>query len=239
MFRTWRRREKTGFVLLMLLGGLLVAGALQQLSSEPPEAIYFAPGGPPRVALTFETLWSGDGVENLLQLLEEEGVQATFFLTGLWLRNNREAAKRILEQGHEIGNHTLNHANLLYASEGEIIKEIEGFNESALAALEYSPHLFRPPRGLYNGVILEQARRHRCRTVLWSVESYDYISRDAAEVSARVGKRLHRGAIINFRAGSPLLHEALPQILKLLRERGLEAVKVSDLLEGRGRPEKE
>ena len=58
-------------------------------------------------------------------------------------------------------------------------------------------------------------------------------------MSARVGKRLHRGAIINFRAGSPLLHEALPQILKLLRERGLEAVKVSDLLEGRGRPEKE
>ena len=82
--------------------------------------------------------------------------------------------------------------------------------------LEYSPHLFRPPRGLYNGVILEQARRHRCRTVLWSVESYDYISRDAAEVSARVGKRLHRGAIINFRAGSPLLHEALPQILNCL-----------------------
>ena len=239
MFRTWRRKEKIGLILLMLLGGLVIAGALQQLSFEAPEAIYFAPGGPPQVALTFETLWSGVGVDDLLQLLEEEDVQATFFLTGVWLEKNREAAKKILEQGHEIGNHTLNHAHLLYATEEEIITEIEGFNEAALAALEYSPRLFRPPQGLYNGIILEQARRSRCRTVLWSVESYDYISRDAAEVSTRVGKRLHGGAIINFRAGSPLLPEALPQILKLLRENGLDAVTVSDLLEGRGRRDAE
>lgn len=233
VFKTWRRAEKIGLILIMLLGGPLIAVGLLQLSSEPPEAIYFAPGEPPQVALTFETLWSSDGVEDLLRLLERENVQATFFITGIWLENNPEAARAMLEQGHEIGNHTLSHANLLYATGEEINREIEGFNEAARASLEYSPRLFRPPRGLYNGLILEQAARRRCRTVLWSVESYDSISGDAAEVSMRVGKGLQGGAIINFRAGSPLLVEALPQILELLRERGLEAVKVSDLLGNR------
>ncbi len=236
MFRTWRRAEKFGLVLLMLIGGMIIAGALQKLSSGPPGAIYFAPGEPPQVALTFETLWSSDGVENLLHLLQEEEVQATFFLTGIWLENNVETAKAILERGHEIGNHTLNHANLLYATGEEIVREIEGFNEAAQDTLEYSPRLFRPPQGLYNGAVLEQAGRCRCRTVLWSVESYDYISQDAAEVSARVSKRLQGGAIINFRAGSPLLLKALPKILQMVRGRGLEAVKVSDLLKSRTWP---
>ena len=66
--------------------------------------------------------------------------------------------------------------------------------------------------------------------MLWSVESYDYLSRDSAEVSARVGNRLHGGAIILFRVGSPVLREALPQILALLRERGYCPVTVSELL---------
>lgn len=231
MFRTWRRAEKIGLCLLILLGGLLATSALRQLSPEPPAAIYFVSGNPPRVALTFEARWSSEGLEELLQILNDEGVQATFFLTGTWLKNHPEAARQILEQGHEIGNHTLNHANLLYLTEKEIEHEIDGFNQAAREILEYRPVLFRPPLGLYNGVILQYARKYRCRTVLWSVESYDYLSRDAAEVSARVESRLHGGAIALFRVGSPVLNEALPQILALLRERGFSAVTVSTLLQ--------
>lgn len=230
MLRTWRRAEKLGLCLIMLLGALLATSALHQLSPAPPGAIYYAPGSPYRVALTFETLWSSEGLEELLQALKKEGVQATFFLTGTWLKSHPAAAKMILEQGHEIGNHTLNHANLLYLTEKEIEHEIDGFNEAAQEILEYRPGLFRPPLGLYNGIILQHARKRRCRTVLWSVESYDYLSRDAAEVSARVGNRLHGGAIILFRVGSPVLREALPQILDLLRERGYCPVTVSELL---------
>lgn len=230
MFKTWRRAEKFGLFLVMLLGGLLAASALQQLSPAMPAAIYFAPGSPPRVALTFETLWSSEGLEETLQMLKKEDVQATFFLTGTWLKNYPDAARAILEQGHEIGNHTLNHANLLYLSGEEIEKEIDGFNKAAQEILEYRPRLFRPPQGLYNGIVLQQAWKRRCRTVLWSVESYDSISRSAADVSAQVESRLHGGAIITFRVGSPVLPEALPQVLKFMRERSYSAVTVSKLL---------
>ena len=81
-------------------------------------------------------LWSSEGLEELLQALKKEGVQATFFLTGTWLKSHPAAAKMILEQGHEIGNHTLNHANLLYLTEKEIKHEIDGFNEAAQEILE-------------------------------------------------------------------------------------------------------
>ena len=230
MFKTWRRVEKFSLFLIILLGGLLATSALRQSSPAAPGPVYFAQGSPLQVALTFETLWSSEGLTELLEILKREDVRATFFLTGIWLKNNPAGAKMILEQGHEIGNHTLNHANLLYKTEKEIADEINGFNEMSQAILEYSPRLFRPPQGLYNGIVLEQAWKSRCRTVLWSVESYDYLSLDAAGVEARIGKRLHDGAIISFRVGSTVLPRALPEILGLLRERGYSPVTVSTLL---------
>lgn len=235
MFRSWRRAEIAGLCLIALLGVLLAASALQQISPAPPAAVYFAPGSPSKVALTFETFWSSEGLEEILRILQEEDVRATFFLTGAWLKRHPEAARAILEQGHEIGNHTMNHANLLYLTEEEIRHEIDGFIEAAQEILEYRPVLFRPPLGLYNGLVLQHAWKKRCRTVLWSVESYDYLSRDAAEVTERVEGRLHGGAILLFRAGSPVTRKALPQILELLRRRGYSAVTVSALFEDSGR----
>ena len=230
MFRSRRRAEKLGLGLTLLLVVLLATSALQQLSPAPPDAFYYAQGSPPCLALTFETLWSGDGLAELMELLKEEGIEATFFLTGFWLKNHPSAAKMILEQGHEIGNHTLNHANLLYLNRKEIELEIAGFNEAAQEILEYRPTIFRPPQGLFNGIVLQQAWKQRCRTVLWSVESYDNAGGSAVEVSSRVIKRLHGGAIIVFRVGSPVLIEALPQILTQMREQGYRPVKVSELL---------
>lgn len=232
MFRTWRRAEKLALGLLMLLGAILVTSALQQLHPASPEAIYFVPGRSFRVALTFETRWSSEGLAELLQILKAGDAPATFFLTGSWLKNHPAAAAQILEQGHEIGNHTLYHAHLIYLSEKEIKRELDGFNEASREILEYRPRLFRPPRGLYNGIVLQAARQRRCRTVLWSIDSHDYLSRDAAEVSARIESRLHHGAIIAFRVGAPVLPEALPKILAHLREQGYIPVTVSELLQG-------
>ncbi|HOA34939.1 MAG TPA: polysaccharide deacetylase family protein [Bacillota bacterium] len=236
MFRSWRRAEIVGLCLIMLLGALLVTSALQQISPAPPAPVYFVPGSPSEVAITFETFWSSEGLEEVLRILREKDVRATFFLTGAWLKNHPEAAKMILEQGHEIGNHTMNHAGLLYLTEEEIRNEIDGFIEAAQEILEFRPVLFRPPQGLYNGIVLQHAWKRRCRTVLWSVESYDYLSRDAAELIARVGSRLQGGAIILFRAGTPVTLEALPQILELLREQGYSPVTVSALLDNLDRP---
>lgn len=230
MLRSWSRAEKAALGLIMILGAVLLTSALRQLQPPAPEAIYFVPGRPFQAALTFEPRWSSEGLTELLQVLEREEVAATFFITGTWLRNHPAEAARILKQGHEIGNHTLNDALLLFLTEEEIGAELDGFNEAAREILEYRPRLFRPPRGLYNGVVLQAARQRRCETVLWSIESYDHLGGDPAELSARIGSRLHHGAIISFRVGAPALPEVLPLLLSHMRAQGFSAVTVSDLL---------
>lgn len=219
-----------GLILLLLLAGLIVTLALRQYYPAEPEAVYFVPGNLPQVALSFETLWSSSGLERILEILAEEDVRATFFISGTWLKQNPEAAKLILKKGHELGNHTLSHKNLLYLSEKEIAAEIKGFNDLALELLEYRPRLFRPPLGLYNGLILKQAGLYRCQTVLWSIESYDTISRSGGEIAERVMQRMHGGAIISFRVGAPLLPEILPVILAELVKQGYAPVTVTSLL---------
>ena len=162
---------------------------------------------------------------------------ATFFVTGTWLQRNPEAVKQILAGGHEIGNHTLNHRVMLQLESREIVREIKEFNDLALSLLEYRPRLFRPPLGLYNDAVVKRARQQGCRTVLWSVESYDLISKGSEEIVERVKGRLRGGSIVVFRVGAPFLPEALVEIIADLKRRGFEAVTVSELLMYGERPQ--
>jgi peptidoglycan-N-acetylglucosamine deacetylase len=217
-------------ILLLLLTGLALVSLRDRYPEEPP-AVYFVSGNPDRVSLTFETLWSSSGLDQVLAILEHEGISATFFITGAWLRKNPEAARQILGRGHEIGNHTDYHKPLLYLDKQAMVSEITGFNNSAAELLEYRPTLFRPPRGQYSGAVLKAARSQGCRTIIWSVDSYDLISKSEEELVQRVSARAHGGAIFVFRIGAPLLSEALPDILMELKQAGYEAVPVSKLLE--------
>lgn len=229
VWRNWRRAEKVGLLLLLILVALALVSLRGSYPLEP-QPVYFVPGGHPEVALTFETLWSSGNLEQILSILEEEAVQATFFISGTWLTNHPAAAKSILAGGHEIGNHTMNHRTLLYLNQEDLVQEINAFNKLAAEILEYRPRLFRPPLGLYNGLVLRKARQQGCRTVLWSIDSYDWISRSGSEISRRVEERVHGGAIIVFRVGAPMLLEALPDILHMLSQQGLKPVSVSELL---------
>lgn len=230
MLKSWRWVEKAALGLIMLLGTVAVTSALLEMRPLPAEPIYFVPGRPFQVAITFETRWSSKGLSQLLQILQEEDVAATFFLTGAWIEEHPEEAAQILMQGHEIGNHTLNHAPLLYLNEKEIKDELDGFNKASRDILEYRTRLFRPPRGLYNGVVLEAARRQRFQTVLWSIESHDNLIKNSAALENRIAGRLHHGAIILFRVGAPSLPEALPRILTHMRKTGYRPVTVTELL---------
>ena len=87
-----------------------------------------------------------------------------------------ESAKAIIGDAHELGNHSCSHRSLLYADEEEITREIREFNRITEALLEYRAPVFRPPYGAYNGLILAKAHREGQRTVLWSLDSRDWIS---------------------------------------------------------------
>lgn len=230
LFWKWRRIKKIPLLLFLMIAVIAVTPSLRSDRMSELEAIYFVPGDPPFIAITFETLWSSRNLETILESLDGRDVRATFFISGSWLKNNLPASRRILEAGHDIGNHTATQRNLLHGCSDELEAEIGGFNDLAGELLEYKPELFRPPLGLYNGEVLQAAAKGRCRTVLWSVESYDTISDSSEEIVDRVLAGARGGSIINFRVGAPGLTGALPEIIDGLRAMGYEPVSVSELL---------
>ncbi|HHV93499.1 MAG TPA: polysaccharide deacetylase family protein [Firmicutes bacterium] len=194
----------------------------------------------PFIALTFD-----DGPDPLytpliLDILREKDVKATFFMIGRHAERHPEIVQRIVEEGHDIGNHTYSHRNLYGLDEKNTWNEIAKADEVITKIAGTKPYLFRPPRGLYTDASIEFAHELGYTTVLWSVSS-----RDWAEISAN---QLARYVINNTRGGDILLfHDsgsfigtyggyryntvnALPRIIDELEAKGFRFVTVSQLM---------
>jgi peptidoglycan/xylan/chitin deacetylase (PgdA/CDA1 family) len=137
-----------------------------------------------------------------LQILKNAGVRATFFLCGSNVARYPELARRIVEEGHEIGNHTYSHPRLLGRTPGRILWEISRTQRVIEHYTGRQPRLFRPPYGLRWVGLFRILEQQRMSAVMWSVNGRDW--RGSAErIADRVLRRTVPGAII-------LLHDALP-----------------------------
>jgi peptidoglycan/xylan/chitin deacetylase (PgdA/CDA1 family) len=189
------------------------------------------------VALTFD---DGPGPETprVLDSLQSAGVRATFFLCGINVERYPEVARRIIADGHEIGNHTYSHLRLLGRSPGRIALEID----RAQSVIEHHtgrrPHLFRPPYGLRWFGLFPILARQKMRAVMWSVNSFDWCA-PSKKITESVLRRASPGAIILLHDGVPPQESgnrqataaALPDILRELTSR-YRLVTISELDRG-------
>lgn len=184
------------------------------------------------VALTFDDGPSGRFTRRLLEGLEERDVKATFFLCGYRLEDYRTLAKKIHEQGHEIGLHGYSHADLGKMTYAQVVKELR--DTAALLPEGCQPTLLRPPGGS-SGEALKKATEEMGLSIInWSVDPRDWANHDAAVVEAAVIRQVEDGDII-------LLHDmcdcsvdaAFGIIDKLLCE-GYQFVTVSQLAQLQG-----
>ena len=201
-----------------------------------------------KVAITIDDGWDAFLVERALDYLKEEGVRATLFPVGSAVEANPEIWRRAVEEGHELGNHTHSHRFLTRLSESEILSELSRWQESINRVLGYHyPTLFFRPPGMdgfdrnspnmvyYRSII----GRNKMITVLWTLETcYTLYNKrgprragnnpTADQVSAYLVQEAVGGSII-------LLHftardiEALPVLIRGLRNKGLETVTLSEL----------
>jgi peptidoglycan-N-acetylglucosamine deacetylase len=155
----------------------------------------------PAIALTFD---DGPGADtpSILAILKEANVRGTFFLCGSNVERYPELAKRIAEDGHEIGNHTYSHPRLLGRTPGRIFREIDRAQRVIEHHAGHKPELFRPPYGLRWFGLFQILRQQQMTAVMWSVNVRDWKS-SAVQITERVLRRSHPGAII-------LLHDAPP-----------------------------
>lgn len=200
--------------------------------------------GKPYVALTFDDGPNPKYTPKILDILKENKAPATFFMVGRHVLKYPEIAKRVFAEGHEIGNHTFSHRELLTASKKTALKEAEETNEAIKSVVGIETKLFRPPRGLISKMIQQMLAARGFTIVLWTVSAQDW-RRDAPKVMVkRIIRHVRPGGIVLFHDSGALLRaeggsrvgtvEALPMVIEALHARGYEIVSLSRLISDLG-----
>jgi peptidoglycan-N-acetylglucosamine deacetylase len=123
-------------------------------------------------------------------VLARHNAKATFFLIGKYVRQRPEIARAILAAGHEIGNHTESHPNLILVPSARLRQELSDCNKALEDALGKKIPLFRPPFGGRRPNVLRTARGLGLNPVMWSVTGYDWSARSAEEIVEKVGRQV-------------------------------------------------
>lgn len=166
------------------------------------------------IALTFDDGPDPVCTPRLLDWLEASGIHATFFCIGRNVERHPELARRIIDQGHVIGNHTHRHPvwnNVLPS--GVLYKELEHAQRAIEQAIGNRPYWYRPPFGLTNPHLGRVLRRHDLKLVGWTIRSFDTLGRPAETVATRIVGHLIPGAIILLHDG----HADPDRLLDILR----------------------
>jgi peptidoglycan/xylan/chitin deacetylase (PgdA/CDA1 family) len=181
------------------------------------------------VALTFDD-GPSDYTDDFVRVLEEKGARATFFEIGQEMPGREEAMRKILAQGSEIGDHTMNHVEFPdYA-------QIAGAASRIAAYTHFRPCLFRPPGGGVDDGVLATAGSLGMRTVTWDVDPRDWSNPGSGAIYANVVGHVQPGSIVVMHDGGGPRSEtltALPQIIDTLRGRGYRFATVTEMLGGR------
>ncbi|GAC1402404.1 MAG: hypothetical protein NVSMB64_02190 [Candidatus Velthaea sp.] len=224
-----------------LLAALLLTVGLFNLYEliERPQTQVFGPtlthGRGHVVALTFDDGPDPAVTPRLLDLLEREGVHATFFVVGRAVRAHPDLVRRMLADGNEIGNHTETHAHLnaLFAQAG-LDREIGQAEAAIVEATGMHPHYLRPPFGARNFSAIDAARKRGYTVVMWS----DMLDDRTSDGAQRLLARIHDGDIVVLHDGDQgrdgtggRTYEAgyTGELIAALRARGYRFVTISEL----------
>lgn len=180
----------------------------------------------PMVALTFD-----DGpnkyTEQLLDALKEYNCSATFFVLGSMVEKFPIALQRMVLEGHEIGNHTMDHRQLTKLTEKEIIKEVEDTQHAIESIVHVYPTLVRPPYGSKNETV---SRILDYDLILWDLDTRDWASKDTQKIIEVTLNNVRDKDIILMHDIYPTSVQAAIELIPLLQERGYQLVTVSELM---------
>lgn len=196
----------------------------------PEEPVTLDPEGK-YIALTFDDGPHATVTPRILETLSQHGVTATFYMLGSQVEYYPSLAKQVLDEGHEIGDHTLSHKDLTRLAQSQVKEEIQNSSSNILEATGSLPKSLRPPYGAFNDSVGEIARELDLPVIMWSVDSLDWKNRDAKAINHEIMTTVHPGAIVLMHDIHATTADALPQLLTSLKNEGYEFLTVTQLLE--------
>jgi peptidoglycan/xylan/chitin deacetylase (PgdA/CDA1 family) len=164
------------------------------------------PPGSRQIALTYDDGPNDPHTLRLLEVLARQGVRATFFLIGRYVKQRADIAREIAGAGHAIGNHTFNHPNLIFATAAQTRVELQQCSQILTEVVGEPPRLFRPPFGGRRPGTLRVARSLGLEPVMWNVTGWDWKGKSAEYVEHKVCRQIRGGDVILLHDGG---HAAL------------------------------
>ena len=182
------------------------------------------------VALSFDAAWGNEDTQTLIDILGRYGVRTTFFVVGDWVEKYPASVKALADAGHEVMNHSSNHAHFSSLSSDQIAADLSACNQKIAAVTGTTPSLFRCPYGEYDDHVIQAVEALGMTAIQWDVDSLDWKGISAQEITQRVLKNVRSGSIVLFHNAARHTPEALPGIIEALQAEGYTIVPVSQIL---------
>jgi polysaccharide deacetylase family sporulation protein PdaB len=182
------------------------------------------------VSLTFDAAWGNEDTGMLIEILAKYNVKATFFVVGEWVDKYPESVKQLHDAGHEVMNHSNDHAHFATLSSEQIKNDVNACNDKIEAVTGVRPTLFRAPFGEYDDNVISTLTSMGMYTIQWDVDSLDWKDLSAADITKRVTNGIGPGSIVLFHNAALNTPEALPSIIEFLIREGYTAVPISELI---------
>ena len=177
------------------------------------------------IYITFDNGYEAGYTSKILETLKNNNVKATFFITAHYVNTQEELVKQMIDEGHIVGNHTVNHKSMPDLSEDEIKKEIMDLHQVIYQKFNYEMKYMRPPKGEFSERTLDITNSLGYKTVMWSFAYEDWNENkqpNEEKAKEKILNNLHNGEIILLHGNSKTNTNILDAIIKEAKNMGYE-----------------
>ena len=183
------------------------------------------------IYLTFDNGYEAGYTSKILEVLKQNDVKATFFITAHYLNTQEDLVKQMIDEGHIVGNHTVNHKSMPSLDDEAIKKEVMDLHQAIYSKFEYEMKYIRPPKGEYSERTLSVTNSLGYKTVMWSFAYEDWDEKnqpDEQKSKEKILKNLHNGEIMLLHATSKTNTNILDSLIKDIKAQGYEIRSIDD-----------
>ena len=177
------------------------------------------------IYVTFDLGYEAGYTSNILDTLKENNVPATFFITAHYVNTASDLVQRMIDEGHIVGNHTVNHKSMPNLSETELTSELMNLHTAIYEKFNYEMKYMRPPKGEYSEKALSHTTKLGYIPVMWSFAYADWDESAQPSKESAIRKiidNVHNGEIMLLHATSKTNMEILDTVIKKIKEMGYE-----------------
>lgn len=222
----------TNFLLVAIISVVCIVSFIPETTlpiygGEEISAIYNGNRANKNVSLMFNVYENTEIVNKIIDLLDEQGVKASFFVGGCWADDNGETLNKIVSNGHEMANHGYFHKDHKKLDYAQNEQEISLTDTLIKGLCGVKPVLFAPPSGSFSNTTLEVAFNLGYKVIMWSKDTIDWRDKDVALIISRATNNLENGDLVLMHPKEHTL-SALPAILSYYKSVGFKVVTVSE-----------